>query len=80
VNGGGSYKAGDVLTVSGGGPTAATITVGAVDGSGVILTFSLTTGGSYTAKPGNPVSVTGGAGNGAKFTRSSSPIARPRCR
>ena len=69
VNGAGTgYTAGGVLTQSGGSAvTAATYTVGTVDGSGVILTASVTTGGNYTTKPANGLPATGGTGSNATF-------------
>jgi len=64
---GGTYAVNDVLTVTGGTSTQATqITVNTVS-AGVILTYTVTTGGNYTVVPSNPVSVTGGGGTGATF-------------
>jgi hypothetical protein len=57
------YTVGDVLTVSGGTGTAATLTVDAVDDFGEVTQVSVTTGGAYTVNPTNPVSVTGGTGS-----------------
>lgn len=69
TGGGNSYQDGDVLLVSGGTfTTQAEITVDTVDGSGVILTFHVSTGGIYTTIPNNPASVSGGNGTGATFT------------
>lgn len=66
--GGSGYVAGDVLTVSGGTALiAAEITVDTVDGSGAVLTGSISNAGSYTTLPTNPVSVTGGTGSSATF-------------
>lgn len=65
-NGGSSYTAGDILTVSGGTGTAAQIQVDTVS-SGHISTFTLISSGSYTALPTTPNTVTGGTGSGAKF-------------
>jgi hypothetical protein len=63
------YTVADTLTVVGGSGTAATITVQTVDGGGGILTALIATGGSYSTPPNNPVSVTGGTGDGlATFT------------
>jgi hypothetical protein len=67
VSGGGTgtaYNPGDVLTVVGGTGTSATITVNTVSAGGV-ATFTLTTKGSYTALPVNPVSVTDATTPGA---------------
>lgn len=66
VSGGTGYSVSDVLTVSGGTGTAATLTVDSVN-SGVITGVSVTTGGSYSDNPTNPASVTGGGGSGATF-------------
>ena len=65
-DGGTGYTVNDVLTVSGGTGTAATLTVTAVN-SGVITAVSITTGGAYSVNPTNPASVTGGTGTGAEF-------------
>jgi hypothetical protein len=69
INGAGTgYAAGNVLTQTGGSAnTAATYTVGTVDGSGVILTASVTTGGNYVVKPANGLPASGGAGTNATF-------------
>jgi len=66
VNGGTGYAVANVLTVQGGTGTAATLTVATVSG-GVITSVTITTRGSYTANPTNPVSVSGGAGSNATF-------------
>lgn len=67
VAGGTGYTANDVLTVSGGTGTAATITFKTVS-AGVVTTAELTTPGVYSAYPANPVAVTGGTGgNDATF-------------
>ncbi|CAB5220142.1 hypothetical protein UFOVP239_65 [uncultured Caudovirales phage] len=68
INGGGTgYTAGDVLTIVGGTfTTVATLTVSTVSG-GVITAVTGTNAGVYTIAPTNPVSVTGGTGNGATF-------------
>ena len=68
VAGGTGYTVGDVLTVTGGTGTAATLTV-ATEAGGVITAITVTTGGFYSAFPTSPVSVTGGTGNDdATFT------------
>lgn len=68
VAGGTGYSVSDVLTVVGGTSTQAiTATVSAVSG-GVITALSITTAGSYSVLPSNPVAVTGGGGSGATFT------------
>jgi hypothetical protein len=65
VAGGTGYSVNDVLTLVGGTGTAATFTVTTVD-SGVVTGVSLTTAGSYTVLPADPVSTTvapaGGSG------------------
>lgn len=67
VNSGGTgYSVSDVLTVSGGTGTAATLTVTAETG-GVIDTVDITTPGRYTVFPTSPASVTGGGGSSATF-------------
>lgn len=64
-----TYAAGNVLTLTGGTGTSATVTVDAVDGTGAITSFTLTTAGSYTVPPGiGTLSATGGAGSGATFS------------
>lgn len=68
VSGGGGYLATDVLTLVGGtSTTAGTLTVDTVTDDGV-ATVSITEAGTYTAKPGNDVAVTGGGGTLADFT------------
>jgi hypothetical protein len=66
--GGSGYMVNDVLTVSGGTfTTAATLTVAGVDSMGAITGVLVAQGGSYSAPPSGPVSVTGGHGTGATF-------------
>lgn len=68
VAGGTGYTVNDILTVSGGTGTAATIIVNAAP-SGVISNATIFSGGAYSILPGNPVSVTGGTGgDDATFT------------
>ena len=71
VAAGSGYAVGNVLTLVGGTSTIpATLTVATVDGSGAILTFSVTNAGNYTALPGvNPVTTTvsPSGGTGATF-------------
>ena len=69
INGGGTgYVAGNTLTVVGGEYSIPTeITVDTVNGSGTILTVSISNAGRYALSPVNPVNVTGGAGSGATF-------------
>lgn len=65
ASGGTGYTVNDVLTLATPslGATAATVTVATVDGSGVILTFTITTKGSkYTV---GVKTTTGGTGTGA---------------
>ncbi len=64
---GSGYLTNDVLTLTGGAGTPATIEVTGTNSSGAITNFTLLTAGSYSAGPPNPVSVTGGAGSGAAF-------------
>ena len=67
VVGGTGYTVDDVLTVGGGTGTATQLTVKIVD-AGVVVGVSVTTPGSYTILPTNPVAVTGGTGgNDATF-------------
>jgi hypothetical protein len=66
VDGGTGYTVADTLTVVGGDGTAATLTVATVDG-GVITGVTVASGGDYVVFPANPVSVTGGDGEGATF-------------
>jgi hypothetical protein len=70
-NGGTGYTVGNTLTVVGGtfSPNASTLTVTSVS-SGVITGITIATGGTYTATPTYPASVTGGSGSGATFTLS----------
>lgn len=67
TTGGTGYNVSDVLTVSGGTGTAATLTVTAVD-SGAVTAVDITTAGNYTVDPPSPASVTGGSGSSATFT------------
>jgi hypothetical protein len=68
INSGGTgYTVGDVLTVSGGTGTAATLTVATVS-AGVITAITLLGSGGYSVLPTFPASVTGGTGSGATFT------------
>lgn len=61
--GGSGYSVNDVLTLSGGtSTTAAQFKVTTVSG-GAVTGLSLVTAGSYSVKPSNPVSVTGGGGS-----------------
>lgn len=64
-SGGTGYVVGDVLTLSGGTfSAAATITVDNVDEFGAVTEVSVTTGGTYTVAPDNPIVTTGGTGDG----------------
>ena len=68
ANGGTGYTNGDVLTIVGGTfSSVASLTVSSNTG-GVITGLTISSYGSYTALPTNPVSVTGGTGVGATFT------------
>ena len=65
---GSGYAVGNVLTVVGGDYSInAELTVATVNGTGGILTVSISNAGSYNETPANPVSVTGGAGTLATF-------------
>jgi hypothetical protein len=68
--GGSGYVVGEILTLTGGTGTAATLRVETIDGSGAVLTVSVTTSrGAYTAVPANPISTTSsGAGTLATIT------------
>lgn len=66
--GGATYSVNDVLTLNDSG--GATATVNAVDGSGSITTITLTTPGSTSTLPSNPIGSTGGTGYGATFNAS----------
>ena len=66
---GSGYAVGNVLTVVGGDYSiGAELTVATVNGTGGVLTVSISNAGSYNEIPANPVSVTGGAGTLATFT------------
>ncbi len=58
VNAGTGYVGTEVVTMSGGTGTDATITISTVDGGGEILTFVQTTQGDYSVFPTNPVAST----------------------
>jgi hypothetical protein len=67
AGGGTGYTVNDVLTFVGGTASVPiNVTVTAVS-AGVITTFTVNNGGTYTALPTNPISVTGGTGTGATF-------------
>lgn len=62
------YTVGDILTVTGGTYSSQTqLNVITVNGSGGITSVGISTIGSYSTPPSNPVSVTGGTGNSATF-------------
>lgn len=64
INAGGTgYVTGDVLTVSGGTATSAVKLEVTSVAAGVIDGIKIVDPGQYTAKPSNPVAVTGGTGN-----------------
>ena len=73
VTGGSGYAIGDVLTVTGGSGTATQLTVSAVS-TGAITAVTVSTPGSYTSFPANPVTVTGGGGAGATFNLNSGTV------
>jgi len=63
-----AYVVGDVLTVSGGEVTIpAQLTVATVNGTGGILTVSVSNAGLYPVPPDSPAVVTGGSGSSATF-------------
>jgi hypothetical protein len=65
---GSGYAVGNVLTVLGGDYSiVAELTVATVNGTGGVLTVSISNAGSYNETPADPVSVTGGAGTLATF-------------
>jgi hypothetical protein len=67
VTGGTGYAAGLTMTVVGGTRTTAmTLFINSAPG-GVVSAVTVSTVGSYTALPTNPVTVTGGGGSGATF-------------
>lgn len=70
VAAGTGYAVNDILTVQDGTGTSITpaqLKVITVSG-GAIMAVSIQTPGNYTARPTNPVTVTGGSGTGATFT------------
>lgn len=68
VDGGDSYEVGDVLTVEGGtSDSPCQLIVTDVDDDGVIIAADVYDGGDYSVQPDNPVTVTGGGGEGATF-------------
>ncbi len=72
--GGSGYAVGNVLDVIGGSSTTATqLTVTSVNGAGAVTGVSVSTPGSYSIFPSNPVSVSGG-GTGATFNLSPSTV------
>lgn len=68
-SGGADYAPGDTVQLdSGTASTKAVVTVSTVDGGGAILTFSITTAGSYTSTSTTHTSTaTSGIGTGATF-------------
>ena len=66
VAGGTGYDNADILTVTGGTGTAATLNI-VTDGSGVIISAGVQSAGEYSVDPTNPVSHTGGSGSSATF-------------
>jgi len=65
VAAGSGYAVGDVLSASGGTGTALQITVDAVNNSGAIQDWRVTTVGAYSVYPANTVATSGGSGSGA---------------
>lgn len=68
--GGADYVAGDILTLSGGTGTSATLTVTTVSGAGAVTAGTIATRGAYTALPGSlsTAAITGGSGTNATFS------------
>ena len=68
-NAGINYLVGDVLTITGGTGTSATIVVDKIlSSTGAITDFHLASSGDYTVAPASPATITGGAGTGASFS------------
>ena len=67
VSGGTGYTVNDTLTFVGGTGTAVTVIVTGVSG-GVVTTYSIAFGGTYTVVPTGTISTTGGTGTGATFS------------
>lgn len=61
------YAVGDVLTLTGGTGTAATLTVATLAGGTGVGTVTVTTAGTYTSLAGLNGTATGGGGSGAVF-------------
>ena len=55
---GSGHAAADILTLTGGTGTQATLTIDSITAGGAINEFSITTVGAYTALPTNPITVT----------------------
>ena len=72
VSGGTGYVAGDSVVVSGGAGEPATVLISGVNGSGVVTSVDLLSGGKYTITPSNDnnatLSTTGGNGSGFTLT------------
>jgi len=67
-NRGVGYTVGDVLTLAAGvALMPAQVTVTSVDGTGRVLSVSISNAGEYPIPPTNPVPVTGGSGTSATF-------------
>lgn len=69
---GSAYSAGDILTVSGGVGTSATLYVESVNQVGNILRAYYLTQGEYTTQPAYPNAPTGGSGSGFIFSKGGS--------
>ena len=66
VAGGTGYDNADILTVTGGTGTAATLNI-TTDGSGVVISAGVQTAGEYSSDPTSPAAHTGGSGSAATF-------------
>lgn len=65
--GGSGYTVGDILTLTGGTGTSATLKVATVGAGGSVSTVTVATAGSYSSLAGINGAVSGGTGSGAKF-------------
>ena len=73
---GSNYQTGDVLTLSGGIGTSATVRVTGVSSGGVVTSVEIVSSGEYITPPANPVTSSGGSGTGAEFNIVSAPRVR----
>src|SRR3954464_3283800 len=79
VAAGSGYLANDIVTLSGGtSTTTAQVKILTVDGSGHVLTFSVSRAGSYTLVPTGTISTSGGTGTLFTLTATWSGFAQQR--